>query len=169
MKKLFIVTVLVLMEVHMSANPLMGRVLAKKAFNKQVLMKLKDGGKVFMHNLQSGKIKRVRPKFDKFVKMPKKTSGARTKFGFSRDAKNFWQKFKEKYSHTLSKRNRLRIRNGKSPVVDRTWMRHFKEHSPFNGQILEHHHMNGKGFAVPLPKGLHRGKGNSGLFHSKIR
>jgi hypothetical protein len=164
-----VVLISVVTQTHMSANPL-ARVAVKKVLrDKQVLLKLKNGGKVFLHNLQNGKKRRVRLHFDKFIEMPKATSGARTKFGYSRNSKKFWQKFSKKYPHMFSKRNRLRIRGGKSPVVDRTWMRHFKEHSPFNGQILEHHHMNGKGFAVPLPKGLHRGRGNSGFFHSKMR
>jgi hypothetical protein len=147
------------------ANPYLLRTAGKKVLDKKVLLEVRKGGKTFLNNVSTGKLKRVKLGFDKLIKMPKATSGSITKKGFKRDAKLFWKKFKKKFPKTLSNKNLLRIKNGKSPVVDRTWMRHFKAHKPFNGQKIEHHHLNKGSFSIPLPKGLHRDQGNSRFFH----
>lgn len=148
-----------------SANPLLMQA-GKRAISKKVLIKGVKNGKMILHNLNSGKIKAVRfKKLGKYIRMPSGKRGALTSHGYVRNSKKFWQAFKKKYPKTLSRRNSLRIHNGKSPVVDSVWARHFKHHKPFNGQKLEHHHMGKGAFAVPLPKGMHRGAGNSGFWH----
>jgi len=167
MKRGVVILSLVAVLSQMSANPLAWQV-AKKAMGKKVLIKGVKNGKMILQNFTSGKTKAIKwKKMGYYIQMPKKDRGSVTSHGFLRSSKKFWQEFKKKYPHVLSPRNKMRINSGKAPVVDKKWGQYFKLHKPFNGQKLEHHHMGKGAFAVPLPQGLHRGKGNSGWWHEK--
>lgn len=51
-----------------------------------------------------------------------------------------------------------------APRVDETWVRYFPEHAGFTGAeaVLEHHHVDGGRWAVPIPRGAHRPPRGSG-------
>ncbi len=167
MKKISLALAFIVTAQLVVANPLLIRGLASKGARHFVLKHAK-GGKVFLKNIRNGDTRKIKLKLDKLIKMPKKYKGSSgTSKGFLRDKNMFWQKYKKKFPADFSPRNLLRIKHRKSPVVDRQWMKHHKDHSPFNGQKIEHHHLGHGSFAVPLPKGLHRGKGNSGFFHKR--
>lgn len=85
--------------------------------------------------------------------------------GFERNAKKFWQQYKDKYPEALSKNNQELIQNGYSPIVDKQWIKYNPKHESFLGQKLEHHHLNNTDVAVGVPQLLHRGTNNKELMH----
>ena len=134
----------------------------KIVFGKTGLISLKDN--------KSGKIKRFKLDLSKGIFMPKaKGKQSKTSKGYLRDSKLFWKEYKKKYNKELSMKNLLRIKEGKAPVVDKQWIKFHKDHRPFKGQKLEHHHLDHKGYAIPLPQALHRAKGNSAFFHRESK
>ena len=131
------------------------------------ILKAKNG-KAFLINSKTKKKKTFHLKLDKFVKMPKATKN-KTKYGAKRDKVYFWKKYKQKYPHEFSAKNLMRIKQGKSPIVDKKWLHYHRDYKAFKGQILEHHHLNHGNIAVPLPSKLHRGKGNYNFWHNKSK
>ncbi len=89
--------------------------------------------------------------------------------GYKRDAKYFWQEFSKnaKASEALSKINRKLISKGKSPKVDKQWIKYHPNHEKFLRDTLEHHHINHGSDAVPLPRSLHRAAGNKQILHTE--
>jgi len=77
----------------------------------------------------------------------------------------FWNKFLKKHPEALSEKNKQRIKNGKSPIVDKQWIKTFPEHRWNIGEKIEHHHINHGSKTIPLPKTLHRGSGNYQILH----
>jgi hypothetical protein len=89
-----------------------------------------------------------------------------TKLGAPKNREEFWQKWVEKYPDTLSSENLKKVQGGYSPFVDSNWAAHFPEHHRFLGERLEHHHIDHGFLTTPLPKTLHRGKGNYSVWHT---
>jgi hypothetical protein len=79
-----------------------------------------------------------------------------TATGQPRDAPTFWQLYvKQKGNLGLSAENIARIKQGRSPRVDKTWVRTYPEHDGFEGRRLDHHHIEGTSIATPIPDLLH--------------
>lgn len=127
---------------------------------------IRKGRNIFIKS-RVGKEFIERLKKSKSINMPKVKNKRKssTKKGYLRDKNFFWNKFFKKYPEALSEKNRQRIKNGKSPIVDRQWIKVFPEHKWNIGEKLEHHHLNHGSKAIPLPKTLHRGSGNSKILH----
>lgn len=90
----------------------------------------------------------------------------RTKTGAIRDQRQFWKEWSQRNPETLSRTNRYRIDElGLAPKVDNTWIKSFPEHAGYRRQGLEHHHINHGDIAIPLPRDVHRGPGNYGIWH----
>ena len=126
----------------------------------------KKEGKLFFKNAKTKRKRAFHLSLKSIIPMPKAIKKA-TKKGIKRDKKLFWQKYKQKFLHHLSAKNLLRIKKGKSPVVDKKWIKYHKDHKPFRGQTIEHHHLGHGKFAVPLPVGLHRLKKNFSFWHKR--
>jgi hypothetical protein len=125
-------------------------------------------GVSYLINNATKRKKKVRLNLSRLIPMPRaKQNQPRTKKGFLRSKDYFWKKYMKKYPHELSSKNKMRINSGFSPVVDSKWIKYHKDHKFFRGDKIEHHHLNHGMFAAPLPKGLHRGKGNSKFWHTK--
>ncbi len=92
--------------------------------------------------------------------------------GAQRNAKQFWQLWKEKYPDTMSAGNLEKInlrRDTRAPRVDEQWIRHFPEHAEYLGEILVHHHIDHGHLTTALPSTLHgRAPGNA-MFHDILR
>ena len=126
----------------------------------------KKEGKLFLKNAKTGMKRAFHLKLNSIIPMPKAAKKT-TKKGIKRDRRLFWQKYKQKFLHHLSAKNLLRIKKGKSPVVDKKWIQYHRDHKPFRGQTIEHHHLGHGKFAVPLPMGLHRLKKNFSFWHKR--
>jgi hypothetical protein len=85
--------------------------------------------------------------------------------GYQRDAIKFWKQYSQKYPEVLSKNNLKLIEEGKSPLVDKQWIKYNSNHKSFIGETLEHHHLNNTDIAAGVPMSLHRGKNNKELMH----
>ena len=79
-----------------------------------------------------------------------------TATGQPRDNRKFWRLYVEQKGNLgLSQENLERIRQGRSPRVDPTWVKTYPEHHGFEGRRLDHHHVEGTSIATPLPDLLH--------------
>jgi len=102
----------------------------------------------------------------KTIKMPYVGKGKNASAkGFERNANKFWSEYLKRFPSDLSKKNIQLIKNGKSPVVDRRWVKAYPNHAKFAGEKLEHHHLNHGANAVPIPTTLHRGILNKMIWH----
>lgn len=93
------------------------------------------------------------------------TSGTKTKKGAIRNPKQFWKAWKDNFPDGLSSDNVEQISNGRSPVIDNTWIKHFPEHDKFEGEKLIHHHLDHGKMAIPLPKSVHGTQPGWGIWH----
>jgi hypothetical protein len=71
----------------------------------------------------------------------------------------------EKFGDDLSSQNKVRIKNGLSPIVYKKWVKSYPSHKPFMGETIHHHHLNHGGKAIPLPATLHKSSLNRILWH----
>jgi hypothetical protein len=102
------------------------------------------------------------------VKMPfvgAQEGADKTARGFLRNSGYFWNEYMKKAPEMISNNNLNLIKAGKSPRVDAKWVNKFPEFKNFMGQVIEHHHLNRGGKAIPLPRDLHRGAMNYGNWH----
>jgi len=90
-----------------------------------------------------------------------------TKLGAPRNQEQFWQLWEKKHPGMLSIKNLRRIQEGRAPHVDEHWLKYFPEHQNYMGQVLEHHHIDHGFLTTPLPEKLHRGFGNSSVWHNQ--
>jgi len=95
--------------------------------------------------------------------------------GVLRDLRIFFLKLDYQIPGALSPKNLLRLRgfdNGSNPVaprIDEDWIKFFPEHAPFMLDIIEHHHILGSPYAIPIPRRLHRQEGNYNFWHDNQR
>ncbi len=89
-----------------------------------------------------------------------------SKLGAPKNAKEFWSLWQEKYPGALSNKNLEFLSANRAPRVDSQWIINFPEHQKYLGQALEHHHIDHGFLTTPLPKELHRGKGNNTYWHN---
>jgi hypothetical protein len=140
--------------------------------------KIKEYKKYNVYDKFNNKIGKFKPKdffkIKKHIKMKrvasptnsnKITSQSVTSRGFLRNAKLFWKKYMEKFGDDLSSQNKVRIKNGLSPIVDKKWVKSYPSHKPFMGETIHHHHLNHGGKAIPLPATLHKSSLNRILWH----
>ncbi len=102
------------------------------------------------------------------VKMPyvgQNSSAKTTARGFLRDSKKFWGMYKAQGAEALDEANLKAIAGGRSPVVNKQWIKFNPSHKDYMGEVIEHHHLNSGGKAVPLPITLHRLGTNSEKWH----
>ncbi|WP_394903570.1 hypothetical protein [Clostridium butyricum] len=79
--------------------------------------------------------------------------------GWKRDSKYFFKNLQCKHPEIFSKKNTIRIKNGKVPTVDEKFIKYFPQYNNNKGEILRHHHIGGGGQAMPIPDTLHPGYG----------
>lgn len=79
--------------------------------------------------------------------------------GWKREKKDYFEKLLAEHSDWFDEDNTLLIKKGKSPVVNKTFIEHFPEYAPFEGQKLIHHHAGEDGQAFAVPEGVHVGEG----------
>ena len=79
--------------------------------------------------------------------------------GWKRDSKYFFKNLQAKHPEIFSKKNTIRIKNGKTPEVDDKFIKYFPQYKDNKGEILRHHHIGGGGQAMPIPDTLHPGYG----------
>ena len=94
------------------------------------------------------------------------TSGKTTKRKGIRNAPQFWKVWSEKPNPALSEANKERIAKKLSPKVDEVWIKVFKEHAPYERQILVHHHVDHGRYAIPLPREVHANRPGFGIWHA---
>lgn len=80
-----------------------------------------------------------------------------TSKGVRRDARKFWREYPNK--HEISPKNQARIAKGRSPVVDKQWIKSHPEHAAYEGQTIEIHHVEGGPIEKVWPTKYHRGPG----------
>lgn len=88
-----------------------------------------------------------------------------TQLGYERNAEKFWTKYFQKYPDHISPENLWRMWGSKdfrSPHVDDTWIQGHPAHAPYQGQVIEHHHVGQGSRAVPMPEEMHDAYG---VFH----
>ena len=76
--------------------------------------------------------------------------------GFPRNGPWFWRQMAETNPEYFDTANLARIRAGRSPVVNDTWVENFPEHQGFLGDKLVHHHIDQGPIATPLPEIIHQ-------------
>jgi hypothetical protein len=76
--------------------------------------------------------------------------------GFPRNGPWFWRQMVETKPEYFDAANTARIRAGRSPVVNDSWIQSFPEHQGFLGDKLVHHHIEQGPLATPLPETIHQ-------------
>lgn len=80
----------------------------------------------------------------------------RTATGQPRDYRLFWRLYiAQKSGLGLSAKNLAEISAGRSPRVDREWVKAYPRHHGFEGRKLVHHHIEGTSVATPIPDTVH--------------
>lgn len=79
--------------------------------------------------------------------------------GWERDSKYYFEELSKKHPEYFSEKNKKYIENGKTPVVDAKFVKHFPEYKGYENETLVHHHVGGDGQAVAVPKSMHKGFG----------
>ncbi|NFG61450.1 hypothetical protein FDG75_12890 [Clostridium botulinum] len=79
--------------------------------------------------------------------------------GWKRDSKFFFKQLQAQQPEIFSKENLKRINSGKSPKVDKQFIKYFPQYSDNNKEIIRHHHIGGGSQAMPIPDSLHPGYG----------
>ena len=79
--------------------------------------------------------------------------------GWERDQKYYFNELSTRHPEYFSEKNKKNIENGKAPIVDGRFIKHFPEYKSFKGETLVHHHIGGDGQAVAIPKSMHKGFG----------
>ena len=94
------------------------------------------------------------------------SSGVPTMNGGIRNNKEFWNEWTKLNPNSISSSNKFRIEElGRSPEIDKTWIKEFPEHSLYLGDALIHHHVDFGRYAIPVPGKTHVGSG--GIWHTK--
>jgi hypothetical protein len=86
----------------------------------------------------------------------------KTSLGHKRNGPWFWRQMVDKHPHMFDKKNKKRITDGRSPIINDKWIEHNPTHAPLKGDKLVHHHMDQGPEATPLPKSVHE------IFHSEL-
>ncbi len=83
-------------------------------------------------------------------------SSATNAAGFPRNGRWFWRQNLKQNPDLFSDANKLRIKQGKAPVVDDAWVKANPTHESFKGEKLIHHHIDQGANASGLPEKLHQ-------------
>lgn len=83
-----------------------------------------------------------------------------TRHGFKRNNARDWRNLRDSwddlgYSSLLSSENRAKIANGRTPVVDSSWVKGFPEDAGLLGERISMHHIGGYPVTVPLADTRH--------------
>jgi len=92
-------------------------------------------------------------------KASKRTAGGR---GYPRNKDYFWDEMLERHPHVFSPHNRRFVEQGLAPEVDKTWLKYFRLHELFEGDVIVHHHVGRGPIAAPIPGRFHQ------IFHSGL-
>ncbi|RCS56962.1 hypothetical protein [Parvibium lacunae] len=76
--------------------------------------------------------------------------------GFPRNGPWFWRQMAETNPEYFDAANLAKIRAGRSPVVNDTWIENFPQHQGFSRDKLVHHHIDQGPIATPLPETIHQ-------------
>lgn len=88
--------------------------------------------------------------------------------GWEWNRRYFFNQLLDKHPEFFDKKNKARIKNGQSPVVNAHFLEHFPEYKDFENDILIHHHIGGAGQAVAIPHGMHVGWGEIHVVENSI-
>lgn len=78
-----------------------------------------------------------------------------TAAGFPRNSRAFWRASLADFPQLFSPGNAARIRAGRAPRVDDTWLRFHRTHRPYKGDLLVHHHIEQGPMTVGIPRQVH--------------
>jgi RHS repeat-associated protein len=82
-------------------------------------------------------------------------SSAITALGFKRNATWFWRQMLKNYPEMFSLKNQRLIKQGRSPIIDETWIEFNEAYKIFPDNKLIHHHIYQGNYATPIPEQLH--------------
>lgn len=76
--------------------------------------------------------------------------------GFPRNGPWFWRQLVKTNPEYFDAANLARVRGGRSPLVNQTWVDEFPSHQGFSGDRLVHHHIDQGAIATPIPETVHQ-------------
>lgn len=83
-------------------------------------------------------------------------NSASNALGFQRNGPWFWRQLRDQKPEIFSPVNLRRIKQGRSPLVDETWLKHNPQHAGYLDDKLIHHHIDQGRMASGLPETIHQ-------------